>query len=229
MPAPHRQAIAVAPGRGGTWIHDAVISAGGAITEPDEASGLVWTRSDRPDALAEMISQCPQLGWVQLPFAGVDPIAVLADAVDFVTIHILPYWEDEPVAIGQAIAHVEAIYAASGQLIPGKKLMIGETGWPTDGRMRNGHPPPHRGMHTQAGLIVQLAAFVGLAPAPPPSIRSSNDRWRRLVEPMHQRRLYQARAAAPTARPRLLKSLMLPFQVLHRQRWSRPWDDANAR
>lgn len=80
MPAPHRHAIAVAPGRGGTWIHDAVISAGGAITEPGEASGLVWTRSDRPDALAEMISQCPQLGWVQLPFAGVDPYLALIRA-----------------------------------------------------------------------------------------------------------------------------------------------------
>ena len=30
---------------------------------------------------------------------------VLADDVDFVTIHILPYWEDDPVPAGEGIAH----------------------------------------------------------------------------------------------------------------------------
>lgn len=67
--------------------------------------------------------------------------AVLADAVDYVTIHILPYWEDEPVAIENAIAHVEAVYALAAQKIPGKHLMIGETGWPSAGRMRDGALP----------------------------------------------------------------------------------------
>ncbi|HRO59596.1 MAG TPA: hypothetical protein PK177_10610, partial [Burkholderiaceae bacterium] len=34
----------------------------------------------------------------------------LVDAVDFVTIHILPYWEDEPVGIDEAAEHVRSIY-----------------------------------------------------------------------------------------------------------------------
>ena len=67
--------------------------------------------------------------------------AVLADAVDFVTIHILPYWEDEPVAAEHAIEHVEAVYGLVEQAIPGKRLLIGETGWPSEGRMRDGALP----------------------------------------------------------------------------------------
>ena len=33
----------------------------------------------------------------------------LASAVDFVTVHILPYWEDDPIAAREAADHVDAI------------------------------------------------------------------------------------------------------------------------
>src|SRR5690606_17227007 len=67
--------------------------------------------------------------------------AVIADAVDFVTIHLLPYWEDEPVAVDQALAHVEAVLRQVETAIPGKHIMIGEAGWPSAGRMRGGALP----------------------------------------------------------------------------------------
>ncbi|MGV1100061.1 glycoside hydrolase family 17 protein [Thiovibrio sp. JS02] len=60
----------------------------------------------------------------------------VAEAVDFVTIHILPYWEDEPVGIDAAMAHVKKIRDEVAQKIPGKEILIGETGWPSQGRMR---------------------------------------------------------------------------------------------
>ncbi|MEY2169363.1 MULTISPECIES: glycoside hydrolase family 17 protein [unclassified Rhodanobacter] len=60
----------------------------------------------------------------------------LAGAVDFVTIHILPYWEDQPVPPERAIRHVEDVYAKVEQAFPGKRVMIGETGWPSAGRPR---------------------------------------------------------------------------------------------
>ncbi|MBX7149531.1 beta (1-6) glucans synthase [bacterium] len=60
----------------------------------------------------------------------------VAPVVDFVTIHILPYWEDEPVGIDNAIPHVEKIYNQLQAAFPDKKIMIGETGWPSFGRMR---------------------------------------------------------------------------------------------
>lgn len=62
-------------------------------------------------------------------------------ASDFITIHILPYWEDQPVAIGQAIDHVRHIRQQVVQRFPGKQILIGETGWPSVGRMREGALP----------------------------------------------------------------------------------------
>lgn len=34
----------------------------------------------------------------------------LIKEVDFITIHILPYWEDEPISVMDAPAHIERIY-----------------------------------------------------------------------------------------------------------------------
>ena len=65
----------------------------------------------------------------------------LASAVDFITIHILPYWEDEPVSIDHAIDHVMAVYRIVEAAFPGKRIMIGEVGWPSAGRMRDGARP----------------------------------------------------------------------------------------
>lgn len=60
----------------------------------------------------------------------------LAGAVDYVTIHVLPYWEDEPVPPEHAVRHVADVYARVRAAFPGKPVMIGETGWPSAGRPR---------------------------------------------------------------------------------------------
>ncbi|BAT60647.1 hypothetical protein GJW-30_1_03195 [Variibacter gotjawalensis] len=65
----------------------------------------------------------------------------LAAAVDFITIHILPYWEDFPVGADKAAAHVDQIRNEVGQIFPGREILIGETGWPSAGRMREGALP----------------------------------------------------------------------------------------
>src|SRR6266436_5314530 len=52
------------------------------------------------------------------------------DAVDFVTIHILPYWEDMPVRAKFAAVHVDSIRKRMAVAFPGKEILIGETGWP---------------------------------------------------------------------------------------------------
>jgi exo-beta-1,3-glucanase (GH17 family) len=62
-------------------------------------------------------------------------------AVDFVTIHILPYWEDFPIPAEFAAAHVSAIRKEVAAAIPGKEIVIGEFGWPSAGRMREGARP----------------------------------------------------------------------------------------
>jgi len=65
----------------------------------------------------------------------------LASAVDFATIHILPYWEDDPIAAPLAASHVDAIRRRVVASFPGKEVVIGEVGWPSAGRMREGALP----------------------------------------------------------------------------------------
>jgi exo-beta-1,3-glucanase (GH17 family) len=65
---------------------------------------------------------------------------VAAD-VDFVTVHFLPYWEDVPLHAEDAAAHVDQVRLQVVAAFPGKEILIGETGWPSYGRMRDGALP----------------------------------------------------------------------------------------
>ncbi|WP_020483317.1 glycoside hydrolase family 17 protein [Methylomonas sp. MK1] len=64
----------------------------------------------------------------------------LMQEVDFITVHILPYWEDEPVAIEDAAGHVEKIVQQiedkAHSMGLNKPILIGESGWPAAGRQR---------------------------------------------------------------------------------------------
>lgn len=79
----------------------------------------------------------------------------IAPAVSFVTIHVLPYWEDEPVGIDAAIAHVIDVHRRMQRAWPGREILIGETGWPSDGRTRREAVP---GRVEQARFIRQFTA-----------------------------------------------------------------------
>ncbi|MBF0167415.1 MAG: exo-beta-1,3-glucanase [Alphaproteobacteria bacterium] len=60
----------------------------------------------------------------------------VAAEVDFITIHILPYWEDEPASVQEVGQHFEKIHRLVSEAFPGKPILIGEAGWPTQGRSR---------------------------------------------------------------------------------------------
>ncbi len=62
----------------------------------------------------------------------------VAAAADFITIHILPYWEDFPIAAKHAAPHVDQIRREMVAAFAGKEVIIGEVGWPSAGRMREG-------------------------------------------------------------------------------------------
>jgi exo-beta-1,3-glucanase (GH17 family) len=66
--------------------------------------------------------------WTQFP--------EVAQHVDVMLIHLLPYWEDTPTGIDRAVAHVGDVYRHMKALFPGKQIAIGETGWPSAGRER---------------------------------------------------------------------------------------------
>lgn len=65
----------------------------------------------------------------------------ISEDVDFITIHILPYWEDFPVRAEIAAAYVDDVRNRLAAVFPGKEILIGETGWPSSGRMRSGAVP----------------------------------------------------------------------------------------
>jgi exo-beta-1,3-glucanase (GH17 family) len=77
----------------------------------------------------------------------------IQDAVDFVTIHVLPYWDDIPTRAENAAAQVAAIHKQVSIAFPGKEVLIGETGWPSMGRMREGALPSRI---NQARVIAEI-------------------------------------------------------------------------
>ena len=77
----------------------------------------------------------------------------IAEDVDFVTIHVLPYWENMPVRAEDAAAHVVAIQKQVALAFPGKEILIGETGWPSNGRMREGALPSRT---NQARIVSEM-------------------------------------------------------------------------
>jgi glucan 1,3-beta-glucosidase len=79
------------------------------------------------------------------------------DAVDFVTIHILPYWEDMPVKAKFAAGHVDSIRKRMAVAFPNKEILIGETGWPSAGRMREGALPSRTNQARVVSEILDLA------------------------------------------------------------------------
>jgi exo-beta-1,3-glucanase (GH17 family)/cellulose synthase/poly-beta-1,6-N-acetylglucosamine synthase-like glycosyltransferase len=60
----------------------------------------------------------------------------LANHVDYLAVHMLPYWEGVPVA--SAVDYIVDKMQLLEKLFPGKRIVITEVGWPSDGRTREG-------------------------------------------------------------------------------------------
>ncbi|AWK87757.1 glycosyl hydrolase family 17 protein [Azospirillum thermophilum] len=65
----------------------------------------------------------------------------IADHVDYLTIHLLPYWEDVPAGVEGATERIRNSYRIIAKRFPGKPILVGETGWPTEGRSRGAAVP----------------------------------------------------------------------------------------
>ncbi len=85
----------------------------------------------------------------------------VAAHVDIVTIHLLPYWEDDPVAVDRAVAHVGATWKRIAALFPGKPVAIGEAGWPSRGRWRADAAPGLVAQQRFVRGVLALAAREG--------------------------------------------------------------------
>lgn len=101
------------------------------------------------------------------------------DAVDFVTIHILPYWEDFPIPAEQAVAHIDSIRRQMVAAFPDKEILIGETGWPSAGRMREGALPS---LANQALVIQGVLALAKRDKFHVNVIEAFDQPWKRRLE-----------------------------------------------
>jgi exo-beta-1,3-glucanase (GH17 family) len=89
----------------------------------------------------------------------------LADEVDIVTVHLLPYWEDVPIGLSRREPdgqlriekHIVDIYQKVRRAFPNKRIVIGETGWPSMGRMRADARPGRVEQVTYFSIFKRLA------------------------------------------------------------------------
>ncbi|MWB99017.1 hydroxyacid dehydrogenase [Agromyces sp. MMS17-SY077] len=93
---------------------EAIEAAGGTVAPLSSATrGVVWLSSSRPDELTAALESHPGIGWVQLPWAGVDAFAgLLADAAERPVL-----WTSAKGAYAQPVAeHALALTLASLRL-----------------------------------------------------------------------------------------------------------------
>ncbi len=117
---------------------------------PDTVVGLivgneVLLRGEQTEqAMADYLKLAKQSTKVPVTYADVWEYwlrhPALESSVDFVTAHVLPYWEDDPQPVSNAMHHVNVVMDKVTQAFT-KPVMIGETGWPSAGRHRNASVP----------------------------------------------------------------------------------------
>ena len=103
----------------------------------------------------------------------------MAKAVDYLTIHILPYWEDEPVPPEHAIRHVADVYAKVKATFPGRQVMIGETGWPSAGRPRR---DARASVVNEARYLREFLVYANSVDMPYNVIETFDQPWKRAQE-----------------------------------------------
>ncbi|MGY1487953.1 glycoside hydrolase family 17 protein [Methylobacillus pratensis] len=117
---------------------------------PDTVKGLIignevlLRKEQTEDVMIAYLQQAQASTEVPVTYADVWEFWLkhprLEQAVDYITVHVLPYWEDDPQSIDNAIPHAEFVMETMGKTFS-KPLFIGETGWPSVGKHRNASVP----------------------------------------------------------------------------------------
>jgi len=145
---------------------------------------VLLRRELAPEALAAILQRARRESPVAVSYADVWEFwlrhgPLLREHVDVVAAHILPYWEDDPVAIGEAVDHVYAIAAQLQQHFGSTPVFIAETGWPAAGRQRG---PAVPGRFEQAHFVRAMLARQATAPLEFNLIEAFDQPWKRALE-----------------------------------------------
>ncbi len=61
-------------------LAEAVVRGGGTVSAADGASALVWAEPTEAHVIGEMVDANPGIEWVQLPYAGIEPVVDIVTA-----------------------------------------------------------------------------------------------------------------------------------------------------
>lgn len=137
-----------------------------------------------PQALAGLLADAREVSPVPVAYADVWEFwrrhaHILASAVDVASIHVLPYWEDHPIALGTAVPHVLQIHDEMRRALAPLPVFIGETGWPAAGRMRGAARP---GPPEQTLFMREILARAHEQAIPMNLIEAFDQPWKQRLE-----------------------------------------------
>jgi exo-beta-1,3-glucanase (GH17 family) len=145
---------------------------------------VLLRRELAPEALAALLARARRESPVPVTYADVWEFwlrhgPALREHVDIVAAHILPYWEDEPVGVDQAVDHVYTVAAQLRQNFGSTPVFIAETGWPAAGRQRG---PAVPGRDEQARFVRGMLARQAAEPLDFNLIEAFDQPWKRALE-----------------------------------------------
>lgn len=136
-----------------------------------------------PDALAAHLKDAKARSAVPVSYADVWEFwrrhSSLKQYVDIVTIHVLPYWEDQPVSAASASKHVFDTIHDMQKEFAGHPVWLGETGWPAAGRQRAGAVP---GLVEQTQVLRDVMLRAAKEQVDVNLIEAFDQPWKRTLE-----------------------------------------------
>ncbi|MEJ2620850.1 MAG: glycosyltransferase [Candidatus Thiodiazotropha sp.] len=132
----HQNVVRVMVGNEAIFRKD--ITVGEAIENLDRVKERVWA----PVSIAE-----PWHIWLEHP--------ELAEHVDYIAAHILPYWEGQ--SIDAAVDFTVRTYEELQQAFPDKPIVIAEVGWPSNGRPKRDATPSQANQASFLRRFLQVA------------------------------------------------------------------------
>jgi len=120
---------------------------------------------------------------VEIPVSTAEPWHVwlkypqLVDSVDFITVHILPYWEGVP--IDGALGYIMYRYRQLATAYPHKHIFIGEVGWPSEGQWDRGAEPS---LVNQARFTRDFLALASAERLDYSIVEAFDEPWKRGIE-----------------------------------------------
>lgn len=156
----------------------------GVVTRLIVGNEVLLRREQTPENLARYLEQAKTQAQVPITYADVWEFWLryrnaLLPHVDLATIHILPYWEDRPQPIDSAAEHLFRIRTMARQVLGAIPIAIGETGWPSAGKQREGAVPSRVNQAKYVRDVLSLAATFNWDVN---FIESHDQPWKRALE-----------------------------------------------